>query len=82
MLAARNGRVEVGKVLIERFPRCIPWTNKQGLDAVRGSLLYSIAFTPDSLITTARAIVPQSCLNITHTTNALPPRIPRFALQP
>ncbi|GAB7347476.1 hypothetical protein MBLNU459_g4388t2 [Dothideomycetes sp. NU459] len=34
MLAARDGRVEVGKMLIERFPRCIPWSNKQGLDAL------------------------------------------------
>lgn len=34
MLACRNGRVEVAKMLIKRFPRCIPRTNKKGLDAV------------------------------------------------
>lgn len=34
MLACRQGHLEVGKMLIERFPRCIPWTNKKGIDAV------------------------------------------------
>lgn len=34
MLACRNGCVAVAKILIERFPRCIPWMNKRGLDAV------------------------------------------------
>jgi len=34
MLAARHGNVDVGILLANRFPRCIPITNKLGLDAV------------------------------------------------
>jgi hypothetical protein len=34
MLAARHGNVDVGVLLANRFPRCIPITNKLGLDAV------------------------------------------------
>lgn len=34
MLASKHGRIEVGQMLIERFPRCVPWTNKEGVDAV------------------------------------------------
>lgn len=34
MLACTNARVDVGKTLIENFPRCVPWTNKTGMDAL------------------------------------------------
>ncbi|KAK4991455.1 Target of rapamycin complex 2 subunit avo2 [Elasticomyces elasticus] len=34
MLTAQRGQVEVGRLLIEQFPRCIPWANKQGMDAL------------------------------------------------
>ena len=34
MLAVQNGHNEVGRLLIARCARCIPWTNKRGLDAV------------------------------------------------
>ncbi|KAK5693770.1 coq1 putative hexaprenyl diphosphate synthase [Elasticomyces elasticus] len=34
MLAAQHGKVEVGKMLILEFPRCIPMVNKTGLDAL------------------------------------------------
>ena len=34
MLAARHGNVDVGVLLANRFQRCIPITNKLGLDAV------------------------------------------------
>ncbi|WPH00486.1 Hypothetical protein R9X50_00331500 [Acrodontium crateriforme] len=34
MLAARNGHVEVGRLLIHRFPRCVTMTNEAGLDAL------------------------------------------------
>jgi hypothetical protein len=34
MLAARHGNIDVGVLLANRFPRCIPITNKLGLDAV------------------------------------------------
>ncbi|KAI6874119.1 decaprenyl-diphosphate synthase subunit 1 [Hortaea werneckii] len=34
MCAARNGHVEVGKLLAQEFPRCIPYQNKSGLDAL------------------------------------------------
>ncbi|EME80858.1 uncharacterized protein MYCFIDRAFT_155134 [Pseudocercospora fijiensis CIRAD86] len=34
MLAAKNGHVEVGTVLAKTFPRCIPYSDKAGLDAL------------------------------------------------
>ncbi|KAK4548816.1 hypothetical protein LTR36_008589 [Oleoguttula mirabilis] len=34
MLAAQNGHVEVGRLLVQEFPRCIPFQNKMGLDAL------------------------------------------------
>ena len=34
MLAADAQRIEVGKLLIAHFPRCVPWTNKSGMDAL------------------------------------------------
>lgn len=34
MLAARNGHVEVGRLLIQHFPRCVTMTNEAGLDAL------------------------------------------------
>jgi hypothetical protein len=34
MLACADSRLEVAKLLITHFPRCIPWTNKAGLDAL------------------------------------------------
>lgn len=34
MMAAANEQVEVGLMLIHRFPRCVPWTNKDGMDAL------------------------------------------------
>ncbi|KAI7525220.1 decaprenyl-diphosphate synthase subunit 1, partial [Hortaea werneckii] len=34
MSAARNGHVEVGKLLVQEFPRCISFQNKSGLDAL------------------------------------------------
>ena len=34
MLAARNGHVEVGKLLVKEFARCISYKSKAGLDAL------------------------------------------------
>ncbi|GAB7341197.1 hypothetical protein MBLNU457_7485t1 [Dothideomycetes sp. NU457] len=34
ILAAANGQVNVGTLLINRCPRCIHWTNKKGLDVL------------------------------------------------
>jgi len=34
MLAAQNGHMEVGRLLVQRFPRCIPYQNREGLDAL------------------------------------------------
>ncbi|KAF2101762.1 ankyrin [Rhizodiscina lignyota] len=34
MIAAAHGRVEVGLLLINRFPRCVPWANQEGMDAL------------------------------------------------
>ena len=34
MFAATAGREETGVYLAKRFPECIPWENKAGLDAV------------------------------------------------
>lgn len=34
LLAAKEGCVDVGKLLIERFPSCILLGNREGLDAV------------------------------------------------
>nr|POE52013.1 target of rapamycin complex 2 subunit avo2 [Quercus suber] len=34
MLAARNGHVDVAKLLVTQCPRCVPYTNQAGLDAL------------------------------------------------
>lgn len=34
MLAAVAGKEDMGVMLAKRFPECVPWQNKQGLDAV------------------------------------------------
>lgn len=34
MLAAAAGKEETGVTLAKRFPECIPWADKHGLDAV------------------------------------------------
>lgn len=34
MLAAKNGHVHVGRLLVEAFPRCVPMTNNRVLDAL------------------------------------------------
>lgn len=34
MLAAEAKQIEVGKLLITEFPRCVPWSNKSGMDTV------------------------------------------------
>lgn len=34
MFAATAGKEETGVYLAKRFPECIPWENKAGLDAV------------------------------------------------
>lgn len=34
MLAAQNGHVEVGELLVQHFPACIDYTNKHGLDVL------------------------------------------------
>ncbi|KAF2834792.1 ankyrin [Patellaria atrata CBS 101060] len=49
MLAAENKQLETGKLLIERFPRCIPWTNKEGLDALSLSALHTPPLLPPLL---------------------------------
>lgn len=35
---AVESSIPVAVLLATRFPRCIPWRNKQGADAVRGDL--------------------------------------------
>jgi hypothetical protein len=34
MLACESKQIEVGHLLLAAFPRCIPWVNKQGMDAL------------------------------------------------
>jgi ankyrin repeat protein len=34
ILAAEAKQVDVGEMLIAQFPRCVPWTNRKGMDAV------------------------------------------------
>ncbi|KAK4930782.1 hypothetical protein LTR28_011614 [Elasticomyces elasticus] len=40
MLTAQRGQVEVGRLLIEQFPRCIPWANKQARSRIRAPSLH------------------------------------------
>jgi hypothetical protein len=35
MLACEHRQIDMGTLLIEGFPRCIPWANKYGMDSVR-----------------------------------------------
>lgn len=34
MLACESQRIDVGKLLLTHFPRCVPWTNKAGMDSL------------------------------------------------
>lgn len=65
MLASRHGRAEVGELLIKRFPRCIPWTNKQGIDAVSRCNLPSIRNLADHTVT-AFNVMPQPFFDGSH----------------
>ena len=56
MLAARNGHVEVGRALVEAFPRCVPMTNHALLDA-----LALASQTPEST-----ALIPVLLCNPSH----------------
>ncbi|KAK8178716.1 ankyrin repeat-containing domain protein, partial [Phyllosticta citribraziliensis] len=40
MLAAAHEQVEVGKLLIARFPQCVPYTNNNGMDALMQASLH------------------------------------------
>jgi ankyrin repeat protein len=40
MLASEAKQVNVGEMLIAQFPRCVPWTNRKGMDAVRPARCY------------------------------------------
>ncbi|KAK7552412.1 ankyrin repeat-containing domain protein [Phyllosticta citricarpa] len=50
MLAAAHEQVEVGKLLIARFPQCVPYTNKNGMDTLmQASLNGASALLPTLL---------------------------------
>lgn len=44
MFAAMAGKEETGVMLAKRFPECIPWDNKAGLDAVGYNLYLAFFF--------------------------------------
>lgn len=76
MIAAKHGHVEIGRFIIETCQRCIPWTNKDGLDAVR--LLYTLSpfFTND---TAARDCVPAPSIDASDPSSSLQSRLSCFA---
>jgi hypothetical protein len=41
MLASAAGKEDMGVTLAKRFPECIPWHDKAGLDAVRLSFTFA-----------------------------------------
>lgn len=59
MLAAAAGKGDVGVLLVERFPECVSWTNKLGLDAVSYLLLLQL-FSILSLRTPSLNTLPLS----------------------
>ena len=60
MLAAAAGKGDVGVLLVERFPECVSWTNKLGLDAVSYLLLLLQLFSILSLRTPSLNTLPLS----------------------
>lgn len=59
MLAAAAGKGDVGILLVERFPECVSWTNKLGLDAVSHLSLLQL-FSILSLRTSSLNTLPLS----------------------
>jgi hypothetical protein len=63
MLACEAKQVDAGKLLIAAFPRCVPWSNKQGMDAVSFSSLTLSSPTVSpltvNLLPIANALLPQ-----------------------
>lgn len=82
MVAARNGKVEVGILLISRFPRCIPWTNKAGLDAVCRTFYTHFKSLADFVYLVAGHGLPQRSLCPLSPATAVPPRVPRSSRRP
>lgn len=76
MLAAEAKQIEVGKLLIAVFPRCVPWTNKSGMDAVSFHIRY-FAFgrlhLPEHMrlfsLTRFRVVTSQHFLHFIHQTS-------------
>lgn len=48
MLAAAAGKEDMGVTLAKRFPECIPWSDKSGLDAAS---LVPVAKSPCKTLT-------------------------------
>jgi hypothetical protein len=44
MLASAAGKEDMGVTLAKRFPECIPWRDKAGLDAVRSGLTFTFYY--------------------------------------
>jgi hypothetical protein len=54
MIACESKQIEVGKLLIQKFPNCIPEQNKSGMDAVSLSTYLPISQGTDENIAHAR----------------------------
>lgn len=60
MLACEAQKIDVAKLLIAGFPRCVPWANKFGMDAVcLPSSTYILSSKLNSARITANALLPQ-----------------------
>lgn len=58
MLAATAGKEEVAVMLVKRFPECIAWQNRAGLDAVRLRLCSMLSrFGRDTLLLTTKQLM-------------------------
>lgn len=55
MFAAMAGKEETGVMLAKRFPECIPWENRAGLDAVRTLPAHCL---PDAPLTPSSSCSP------------------------
>lgn len=70
MLAAIAGKEDMGVMLAKRFPECIPWQNKAGLDAV--SCRYSFPRSPMTYQTNISPKLMLSCRSGTGTLHLIP----------
>jgi len=65
MAAVQSGSADMVRLLAARFPRCIPWTNKDGLDAFQ----LAAQTGHSSILSLLLSLAPDQPALLTHATN-------------